>query len=229
MTASISGLTITGGSISGDGAGLSNYGALNLSDCVVSSNATDYFHSGGGLYNVGNATMTDCTVSGNSAGTGGGLANDKGTMTLTDCRSWSAATHVATTGGGLANDRGITMTLTDCMVSDNQGGGFDTGGDGGRPVAIMTVLATRWTDCTVSGNNVGYETGAGAGLESNGGTVNLTNCTISGNTAEFKGSVAGLGCDNSGTVNLTNCTVSNNITPQIRRRPEQWCAASRRA
>src|SRR5262245_39449709 len=55
VTASLSGLTITGG----------NAGS-----------------SYGGLYNVGTLTLTNCTVSGNSAGYGGGLWNS-GTTNLT--------------------------------------------------------------------------------------------------------------------------------------------------
>src|SRR6185312_16235159 len=56
VTASISGLTITGGSAS---------------------------VSGGGLYNLGNVTLTNVIVSGNTAGRGGGLCNiSTGTATL---------------------------------------------------------------------------------------------------------------------------------------------------
>src|SRR6516225_357694 len=64
VTASISGLTISGGNTTG---------------------------SGGGLYNDGgNVTLTNCTVSGNSATTpasslGGGLFSRNGTLTLTNC------------------------------------------------------------------------------------------------------------------------------------------------
>ena len=48
VTASLSGLTITGGSVTG---------------------------GGGGVFNLGTVTLTNCTVSGNSAGSGGGLYN----------------------------------------------------------------------------------------------------------------------------------------------------------
>ena len=59
VTASISGLTITGGSAS-NGGGLANYG--------------------------GNLTLTNCTLSGNSASYGGGVASTGGgTLTLTNC------------------------------------------------------------------------------------------------------------------------------------------------
>ena len=67
VTASISGLTITGGSVSGAGGGLANYGGTTtLTDCTVSGNSAS---SGGGVYTgqYGTTTLEDCTVSGNSA------------------------------------------------------------------------------------------------------------------------------------------------------------------
>ena len=106
VTASISGLTITGGSTTSGGGGLLNDGTVYLTDCAVSSNKDQY--SGGGLWNGGTATLTNCTISGNSAADAGGLYN-KGTVTLTDCpvRGNDALDGY---GGGLRNLRG-TMSL----------------------------------------------------------------------------------------------------------------------
>ena len=83
-TASISGLTITGGK-SVKGGGLYNdNGTAKLTDCTVSGNSTTGV--GGGLYNYrGTVKLTSCTVSGNSSHNGGGLYNIDGTATLTDC------------------------------------------------------------------------------------------------------------------------------------------------
>ena len=69
VTASISGLTITGGTTTGNGGGLYNDGGTaTLTDCTVSGNSAS--DDGGGLYNrLGTTTLTDCTVSGNSAQT----------------------------------------------------------------------------------------------------------------------------------------------------------------
>ena len=80
VTASISGLTITGGNAN-NGGGLANYGGMvTLTDCTVSDNSAS--NNGGGVYlnNGGTATLTDCTVTGNSSSSnGGGLANDGST------------------------------------------------------------------------------------------------------------------------------------------------------
>jgi hypothetical protein len=94
VTASISGLTITGRR-GGNGAGLYNAG--------------------------GNLTLTDCTVTGNSVaasgGAGGGVAaSGGGTTTLTDC---SVSNKTASYGGGVStNDE--TLTLTDCTINGNR-------------------------------------------------------------------------------------------------------------
>jgi hypothetical protein len=90
VTASLSGLTISGGfpnfydgGLANYGGGLANFSTVTLSGCTISGNSTD--SSGGGLYNLGTATLSDCTISGNSAFSGGGgLADYSGTTTLTD-------------------------------------------------------------------------------------------------------------------------------------------------
>ncbi len=87
VTASISSLTITGGSGGNDsGGGLENKGTLNLTDCTVSGNSAG--SGGGGMANYGTATLANCSVSGNSTSRpylfGGGFQNT-GTASLTDC------------------------------------------------------------------------------------------------------------------------------------------------
>jgi hypothetical protein len=203
VTASISGLTITGGStITGGGlyhaggGGLYNAGGtVTLTDCTVSGNSGGLFDGGGMFNNSGTATLTDCTVSGNSApnGFGGGLANSGGTVTLTDC---TVSGNSATSVGGLFNNGG-TATLTDCTVSGNSasssgGGLFNNGG------------TATLTDCTVSDNSA--QKGGGGGLVNSGGKVTLTDCTVSGNSASSGGGLFNSG----GTATLTDCTVSGN-------------------
>ena len=78
VTASLSGLTIAGGSTTGNGGGLANYGTITLTGCTVSGNSSG--NLGGGLSNGGSgtATLTDTIVTGNSAYKGGGLYNNGG-------------------------------------------------------------------------------------------------------------------------------------------------------
>jgi hypothetical protein len=144
VTASIAGLTITGGHM-GDtgnidgGGGLANYGGtLTLTDCTVSGNSAK---NGGGLANdSGTDTLTNCTVSGNSAGNlGGGIFNDSG-MLLTDCTISGNSGYV---GGGLSSYYAET-TLTNCTVSGNSatyGGGIHTRAS--SPTLSNTIVAAN--------------------------------------------------------------------------------------
>ncbi len=164
VTASLSGMTITGGSAD-LGGGLDNLGTATLTDVTVSGNTAQ--NSGGGLYNIGTATLTlnECTVSGNSSGGGGGLEN-LGMATLNDCTVSGNST--STIGGGLFNSG--TATLTDVTVSGNatfiNGGGLEN----------FNGTATL-TDVTVSGNTAFINTG---GLDNNG-TATLNDTIVAGN------------------------------------------------
>jgi hypothetical protein len=76
-TASISGLTITGGSAANGGGMYNDNGTATLTDCTISGNAAASGNpasfNGGGLYNLnGTVKLTNCTVSGNSATDSGG-------------------------------------------------------------------------------------------------------------------------------------------------------------
>ena len=68
VTASISGLTISGGYAYYGGGGVNNAGSLTMTSCTVSGNSvTGPYYSGGGVSNTGSLTMTNCIVSGSSA------------------------------------------------------------------------------------------------------------------------------------------------------------------
>ena len=169
-TAALSGLTITGGSVSrGLGGGLENFGTVTLTDCTVSGNSAS-LGLGGGLWNDGTATLTGCTVSGNSAYEGGGVYN-YGTATLTD--STISGNSASERGGGLWNYG--TATLADCTISGNstnEGGGvYLLSGANSRTTIVDTIVAgnSAGTGPDVSGtvtddqgsNLIGDRDGAG--------------------------------------------------------------------
>jgi parallel beta-helix repeat protein len=193
VTASISGLTITGGNLASSGA-VYNLGpaSLTLTDCIVSGNL------GGGLRNGSTTTLTDCTVSDNS---GGGLVNTgSATLTLTDC---TVSDNSATSGGGLFNTSTATLSLTDCTVSGNSA----TGNNGTGGALYDRGGTTTLTNCTVSGNSAAFRGGGLYEMFSHSPvTLTLTNSTVSGNSA---GSLGG-GLYNLGVLTLTNSTVSGN-------------------
>ena len=195
VTATLRGLTITGGFTTGDGGGVYNGGTLTLAGCTVSGNSAG--SKGGGLGNYSGSsvlTLTDCAVSGNSADNGGGGVFNGGTLTLAGCTvSGNTADN---DGGGLYNFEGLAA-LTGCTVSGNsasQGGGLN------NYDAVLTL-----TNCTVSGNRAGA---LGGGLSTLDAYTTLLDCTVWGNSAGNGG--GGLCTQSDGYLSLSNCTVSGN-------------------
>ena len=193
VTATLSGLTITAGSASGNGGGLYNYGRLTLDSCTVTGNSAA---SGGGLFNASAMTLTDCTIAGNSASTSSGGLENQGTMTLTNC---TVAADSAPVGGGISNNGG-TMTLTNCSIADNTNGG-----------ALYNAGAITLNDCTIAGNSA---TSAIAGLSNTNGTGTLEDTIVGDNTNNAGASDIGGpdANDLTGTYNLIGPGGSGGIT-----------------
>lgn len=115
----IDGLTIQGGSVSGDGGGIRVRGALTLRNSTLTNNTAG--DDGGGLFqqNGGTVTLENVTVSQNGAPSGGGRGGGL------DVRNGAVLTHVtvaqnvAGTRGGGINIRGGGAVLTNILVADN--------------------------------------------------------------------------------------------------------------
>ena len=185
--ATISGLTISNGSVNdrvppGYGGGILNAGVLTLSDSTVSGNqsAGTLFVGGrgGGVYNTSTMTVTRCAISNNSAQytagssgdcpvcTGGGLDNS-GSMTITDstingnsCRASDyslCGTELAGSGAGVGNHG--SMTITNCTISGNSASGPAPNGGGISNFGNLQVTSSTVVHNSASG---GYEaTGGG--------------------------------------------------------------------
>jgi hypothetical protein len=184
VTVSISGLTISNGSVVGEE-------LLGGSD-----------GNGGDIRSSGVLTLTDCIISANQAsgsnyigGSGGGVLNENGTMTITRCTiSNNSAQQFAnpnqcafSSGGGILNYSGGSLTITNSTISGNscfassfvcqgaaEGGGIENRGS-------MTV-----TNCTISGNSLSG--GAGGGIH-NTGNLQITSSTIVHNSASVGGGI----------------------------------------
>ncbi len=170
VTATISGLTISGGSTSDSGGGISNDGTLTVTDSTIAGNSA---LQGGGIFNnAGALTVTDSTIAGNSASDrAGGIRND-GTLAVTD--SAITGNSASNDGGGIWNDG--TSTVTNCTIAGN------SATDGG---GIWNSNGTlRVANCTIAGNlttgNGG--TSGGGGLRWDGGTATLNNTIVALNT-----------------------------------------------
>ena len=199
-SATLFGLTVTGGSTGGYGGGLNDEnGSVTLIGCTVTGNSAS--KRGGGLYitGSGSATLTNCTVSDNQTTSrgGGGVFIDSGssgvTAELTDC-TFSGNT-AKNAGGGFLNYGG-TASVTGCTFNSNSAG---TNGGGLYSEATMTLA-----NCTVSGNSA---SGEGGGVFNINQNVALTNCTMIGNSAAGRGG----GLFTNDVAQLTNTIVAGDI------------------
>jgi parallel beta-helix repeat protein len=148
-----------------------------------------------------NAVFDGFTItSGNANGSGtdrygGGMYNDSGSPTLTNCTFSDNSAYYY--GGGMYNDSG-SPTLTNCTFSGNSadyGGGMYNYGD-----------SPTLTNCTFSGNSADYY---GGGMYNYAGSnPAITNCTFSRNSADYGG-----GMYNFGSATLSNCILWGD-TPQ---------------
>ena len=188
-TVQIAGVTIENGSPVNEGGGgirVNRFGALFLSNSLVSSN-----HANG----PGNAY-------------GGGISVDQGTLSLSNSTIYNNSVFEG--GGGLSNNSGI-VTVTNSLIHGNvageDGGGIQAGDgrlslfgstvwfnwsayDGGGIYASSMVTATL-VNSTFSGNIAnGFGGGIKALPQSN---VVLFNSTIANNRADFDGDNSGDG------------------------------------
>jgi hypothetical protein len=108
-----------------DGGGILNYGAVTLTGSTLSDNAADGI--GGALYSTGTpsaATFTSSTVKSNTAHQAAGIANNRGTLTLTST--------VVNTNAATVNPGGIYYVA------------------GAATLKTSTVTANTATNCTGS-------------------------------------------------------------------------------
>jgi CSLREA domain-containing protein len=80
---SISGMTVSGANITGNGGAFANAGSLTVSNSTISGNTAS--NNGGGIYNTGTLTVNNSTISNNSSGfAGGGIRISGGIVTVTN-------------------------------------------------------------------------------------------------------------------------------------------------
>ncbi len=201
-TATISGLTISGGfATDNPGGGIGNRGMVTVTDCTIESNTVSgVLVGGGGIYNSGTLTVTDstiednssprdgggvfnssawpamlsdCTINGNSAGRGGGVAS-YGYLTASNC---TVAGNSAVVGGGVYLDGG-TMILTNSTITENSasagGGGAFARGSG----ASYSATSLRVINSTVADNSGGGIYVAGSAV-----TLTIDNSIVALNTS----------------------------------------------
>jgi predicted outer membrane repeat protein len=216
-----------------EGGAIYNQGALTLSGVTVEDNSAVV--AGGGIYSsMGSVTLeggsivqensaggvVQSTFTSGSAGLGGGLSVNGGTLTVTnaavdnnDCVGTIGigGLDYGGDGGGLYAD-GCKVTMTNATLNNNSTGPLLHGGDGGGLYALG--CAVTMTNDTLDNNSSSSITGLGGGLwltlgaHLGGATLaTLTNCTVESNSA---GQGGGLYVGGDGTVTLADDTVESN-------------------
>ncbi|MEQ1642262.1 MAG: Ig-like domain repeat protein [Pyrinomonadaceae bacterium] len=189
VTATVSGLTLTGGNTSvANGGAINNSGTLTLTNMVITGNnagSTTSF-GGGGIANQGTINLNSTTVSNNtSMGGGGGLMMvNGGTTNITS----------STFSGNTGNSAGAILAQS-----------FPSG-SGGLP-GTLTV-----TNSTISGNTASAATPCG-GIWVNGtlSTANITSSTITNNTGTFGGGL----CSAGGPITVRSTIIAGNVNNSV--------------
>jgi hypothetical protein len=173
--------------------GLTSGSGANLVT-VSAGNISGVFSLDSGL----SASLANLIISGGqTSGGGGGLANNGGTLTVSNC----AFTGNNSTQGGAIYANGGVLTVQDSTFGSNQA----TDGSG---AGIYVNLGTANISYSTFNNN--SSNGSGGGIFNEAGTVTITNSTISGNAAT--GAPGGGLAINGGTVTLNNSIVAGNTS-----------------
>lgn len=217
------------------GGGVYNSGLFTMNGGQVVNNRTlstsFAIFGGGGLYNDGaNAVMNlnHVMVQGNVAGSGGGMINNTGSLTLRGTTVYSNTGNVTAGGigsGGTSSTNAV-LNIFNSQINNNYsgtGGGLYSGSydtivisqtrftrnvSGSRGGGIRNFGSTSIYQSTID-NNLALE---GGGI-ANRGSLYLENSTLSANTATDNGGVTGGGgilSEQLGYVSLVNVTLAQN-------------------
>jgi hypothetical protein len=181
VTATLSGVRLTGGNTPNHGGGISNQGRLTIDDCAITDNFAGQF--GGGIAHPNTATgplkISNSTVADNEAQLRGGglhLVNPAQAVTISSCViSGNKVSAGDSFGGGIYNV-GTPITITGSQITGNSALDFGGGLLNNNATAIVTFDSAS----SVTNNTAPV---GGGGIFNDGGTVNLNGATVSGNSA----------------------------------------------
>ncbi len=148
MTATITGLSITGGLSSGFGGGLyvEHQGTLTVTDCTISGNSAKY--GGGLLVNDGTASLYNCTLTGNTvSGKAAAIDNYGGSVLIEECTVTGNSARLGGGGvfAGLNHAQSPTTTIIGTTIVNNSA----TSGVGG----LYNQGTVSLVDTIVAGNS----------------------------------------------------------------------------
>ena len=202
-------LTITGGGARRIFTISSNSAVVISGMTLTGGNGTGSVASGNGgaIYSNADLTLNNLVVNGSTANVagsfGGGIYQTLRTITLNNC----VVSNNNTTGrgGGIYIDSNVTATITATTVNNNTSSGFG----GGIYSAVSSTLVLTSSNITDNSTLITSATDGGGGIFTTATTFTMTDSTVSGNRA-VSGSGGGVGFTNSGTNTINRSTVSGN-------------------
>ncbi|MGI5830928.1 MAG: choice-of-anchor Q domain-containing protein [Thermoguttaceae bacterium] len=206
-SATLVGLTVTGGAETTRGAGIYNTGNVTLIDCVLRENiASEHAHhlvGGGAIYNDTGATasLIDCELTGNKGNFGGAIYN-VGTLLLD--RTMISGSAAWQWNGGAIYNRG-TVLGTDSCFSGNQAKDYS-----GSIVGGGAIYNAEGAEASFTATEFLQNIGTFGGAIVNFGTCALDTVLMDGNTIS---SYRGGAVYNYAQLSVTNSTFSANIAP----------------
>jgi len=177
-TVLLSGLTVTNGRSQADGGGISAFGLVTISNCVIVGNQAVCGQltcpSGGGLANFSFCTVVNSTISGNESYDGGGIVNEyNDTLSLVNC---TICSNIADNIAGAGIFSGGRLYMTNCTVAGNQAnsasgvGGIEI--NPGQPAVVANSIVAGNTSLGISADLQGAFTSVGFNMigSTNGST-----------------------------------------------------------
>jgi hypothetical protein len=209
ITLTLNNLTLSNGSIIGEGGGFSNdnSGTVNMNDCIITGNSATGGGNGvnndtAGIINISNCLITD----NDGEGRAGGVINDSnGTVNIADSTiTFNNKTSNIFGAGGVANNTSGILNITRSTISNNTNShNSSVGGVWNNSNGTLNL-----SESLVSNNSGG--SGGGVANNSNG-TLNIINTTIKNNSSPLLG--GGVYNNSSGSTNIDSCTISGNTAP----------------
>ncbi len=207
VTASISGLTVQHGNyviIGQNGAGgVYSQGALTVTNSSIVNNYTT--GSGGGLRNyLGSLTLVGCTVATNTAYTGGGVFSQGGPLVISGSSIAGNAllSNGTLIGGGGVSQYTSTVSISNSTISGNSAPQSSAGG-------LLLYQATgTLTNVTMSGNSV---TAYGGGILNYKSSLTLIETTVTGNSSTDGGGIF----NDAAALILKNSVVAGNTATKV--------------
>jgi TIR domain len=175
---------------------IENEGNLTIDNCIIEHNIS--YYKGGGIDNHGSSSQaqaqlaiinnSDIYNNTSSYNNGGGIANDYGSLTITN--SIVRKNNAQGNGGGIYSGQG-QLTLTNSTVDGNQ-----VNDNGGGIYSLNNSLTLTQSTITNNKTTSPNKASSGGGITAVGNVLELNNSTVTGNTTYgYGGGLVLLGCN----------------------------------